>query len=80
MIIIVAVAIALERRIKSYTFEIGLDHTVSTQMIAEIFNEAFERYLHAPEENPVTCSPAQTIWDECTWFIFTSNILKACSP
>ncbi|MCJ7559899.1 mechanosensitive ion channel family protein, partial [Candidatus Bathyarchaeota archaeon] len=29
-----------------YTFEIGFDHSVSAEKIAEIFNEVFERHLH----------------------------------
>jgi small conductance mechanosensitive channel len=35
-----------------YTFEIGFDHRVSTQKIAEIFEEVFERHLHTLPEKP----------------------------
>ena len=35
-----------------YTFEIGFDHSVSTEKVAEIFNEVFERYLHALPRQP----------------------------
>jgi small-conductance mechanosensitive channel len=34
-----------------YTFEIGFDHSVSTEKLAEIFNEVFKRHSHAlPKE------------------------------
>ena len=35
-----------------YTFEIGFDHSVSTQKIAEIFEEVFERHLHTLPKKP----------------------------
>jgi small-conductance mechanosensitive channel len=35
-----------------YTFEIGFDHSVSTGKLAEIFNEAFERFLHTLPKKP----------------------------
>lgn len=35
-----------------YTFEIGFDHTVSTEKIAAIFNEVFERVLHTLPRKP----------------------------
>ncbi|MGQ9530173.1 MAG: mechanosensitive ion channel family protein [Candidatus Bathycorpusculaceae bacterium] len=35
-----------------YTFEIGLDHSVSSVKIAEIFNEVFERYKHMLSKRP----------------------------
>jgi small-conductance mechanosensitive channel len=35
-----------------YTFEIGFDHTVSTEKISEIFNEVFERYAHTLPKKP----------------------------
>lgn len=35
-----------------YIFEIGFDHTVSTEKIAEIFNEVFERYVHMLPKKP----------------------------
>jgi len=35
-----------------YTFEIGFDHRVSTQKIAEIFEEVFERHQHTLPRKP----------------------------
>jgi small-conductance mechanosensitive channel len=35
-----------------YTFEIAFDHRVSTEKIAEIFNEVFQRYLHTLPKKP----------------------------
>src|SRR3989304_918885 len=35
-----------------YTFEVGFDHTVSTEKIAAIFNEVFERVLHTLPRKP----------------------------
>jgi small-conductance mechanosensitive channel len=35
-----------------YTFEIGFDHSVSTEKIAQIFNEVFERHLHTLPKKP----------------------------
>jgi len=35
-----------------YTFEIGFDNTVSTEKIAAIFNEVFERVLHTLPRKP----------------------------
>jgi potassium efflux system protein len=35
-----------------YTFEIGFDHTVSTEKIAEIFKEVFERHVHTLPKKP----------------------------
>jgi small-conductance mechanosensitive channel len=35
-----------------YTFEIGFDHSVSTEKIAEIFNEVFQRHIHTLPKKP----------------------------
>jgi small-conductance mechanosensitive channel len=35
-----------------YTFEIGFDHRVSTEKIAEIFDEVFQRYIHTLPKKP----------------------------
>jgi small-conductance mechanosensitive channel len=35
-----------------YTFEIGFDHNVSTDKIAEILNEVFERHKHTLPQKP----------------------------
>jgi potassium efflux system protein len=35
-----------------YTFEIGFDHTVSTDKLAAVFNEVFERFLHTLPKPP----------------------------
>jgi small-conductance mechanosensitive channel len=35
-----------------YTFEIGFDHAVSTEKIAEIFKEVFERHVHTLPKKP----------------------------
>jgi small-conductance mechanosensitive channel len=35
-----------------YTFEIGFDHKVSTEKIAEIFNEVFQRHSHMLPKQP----------------------------
>jgi small conductance mechanosensitive channel len=35
-----------------YTFEISFDHRVSTEKIAEIFNEVFQRYIHMLPKKP----------------------------
>jgi small-conductance mechanosensitive channel len=35
-----------------YTFEIGFDHTVSNEKIAEIFKEVFERHVHTLPKKP----------------------------
>ena len=35
-----------------YTFEIGFDHSVSIQKIAEIFEEVFERHAHTLPKKP----------------------------
>jgi small-conductance mechanosensitive channel len=35
-----------------YTFEIGFDHSVSTEKIAQIFGEVFERYTHTLPKKP----------------------------
>jgi len=35
-----------------YTFEIGFNHSISTDKIAEIFNEVFERHLHTLPKRP----------------------------
>jgi small-conductance mechanosensitive channel len=35
-----------------YTFEIGFDHSVPTNKIAEIFNEVFERFVHGLPRRP----------------------------
>lgn len=35
-----------------YTFEIGFDHSVSTEKTAEIFNQVFERYSHMLRKKP----------------------------
>jgi len=35
-----------------YTFEIGFDNTVSTEKIAAVFNEVFERVLHTLPRKP----------------------------
>jgi small-conductance mechanosensitive channel len=35
-----------------YTFKIGFDHTVSTEKIAEIFQEVFERHIHTLPKKP----------------------------
>jgi small-conductance mechanosensitive channel len=35
-----------------YTFEVGFDHRVSTEKIAEIFNEVFQRHSHMLPKQP----------------------------
>lgn len=35
-----------------YTFEIGFDHSVSAEKLAEIFEEVFERHRHTLPKNP----------------------------
>jgi small-conductance mechanosensitive channel len=35
-----------------YTFEIGFDHRVSTEKIAEIFSEVFQRHIHMLPRQP----------------------------
>jgi len=35
-----------------YTFEIGFDHSVPAEKIAEIFNEVFQRHLHTLPKQP----------------------------
>jgi len=35
-----------------YTFEIGFDHSVSTEKIAQIFDEVFERHMHTLPRKP----------------------------
>jgi small-conductance mechanosensitive channel len=35
-----------------YTFEIGFDHTVSTDKLAAVFNEVFERFVHTLPKPP----------------------------
>jgi small-conductance mechanosensitive channel len=35
-----------------YTFEIGFDHSVSTEKIAQIFDEVFERHMHMLPKKP----------------------------
>ncbi|MCW4044857.1 MAG: mechanosensitive ion channel family protein [Candidatus Bathyarchaeota archaeon] len=35
-----------------YTFEIAFDHRVSTEKLAEIFNEVFQRYTHTLPKKP----------------------------
>jgi MscS family membrane protein len=35
-----------------YTFEIGFDHRVSTEKIAQIFNEVFARHMHMLPKKP----------------------------
>jgi small-conductance mechanosensitive channel len=35
-----------------YTFEIGFDHRVATEKIAEIFQEVFERHVHSLPKKP----------------------------
>jgi small-conductance mechanosensitive channel len=35
-----------------YTFEVGFDHSVATEKIAEIFNEVFQRYMHTLPKQP----------------------------
>jgi small-conductance mechanosensitive channel len=35
-----------------YTFEVGFDHSVATEKIAEIFNEVFQRYMHTLPKPP----------------------------
>lgn len=35
-----------------YTFEIGFDHSVSTEKTAEIFNQVFEQYRHMLPKKP----------------------------
>jgi potassium efflux system protein len=35
-----------------YTFEIGFDHTVSTDKLATVFNEVFERFVHTLPKPP----------------------------
>jgi small-conductance mechanosensitive channel len=35
-----------------YTFEIGFDHSVSTEKIAQIFAEVFERHMHMLPKKP----------------------------
>lgn len=35
-----------------YTFEIGFDHSVQTEKIAAVFNEAFERFAHTLPKKP----------------------------
>jgi small-conductance mechanosensitive channel len=37
-----------------YTYEIAFDHSVSTDKIASIFNEVFERFLHTLPKKPFT--------------------------
>lgn len=37
-----------------YTYEIGFDHTVSTDKIVDIFNDVFERFLHTLPKKPTT--------------------------
>jgi len=41
-----------DRQIYCYTFEIAFDHNVSTEKIAEIFNEVFERHRHTLPKKP----------------------------
>jgi small-conductance mechanosensitive channel len=36
-----------------YTFEIGFDHKVSTEKIAQIFAEVFARYMHMLPKKPI---------------------------
>ena len=36
-----------------YTFEIGFDHSVTTNKIVAIFNEVFERFLHTLPQKPL---------------------------
>jgi hypothetical protein len=35
-----------------YTFEIGFDHSISTEKIAKVFNEVFEQYGDKFPQNP----------------------------
>jgi small-conductance mechanosensitive channel len=35
-----------------YTFEVGFDHSVSTEKIAEIFSEVFQRHIHTLPKKP----------------------------
>ncbi|MCJ7762135.1 mechanosensitive ion channel family protein [Candidatus Bathyarchaeota archaeon] len=35
-----------------YTFEVGFDHSVATEKIAEIFNEVFQKYMHVLPKQP----------------------------
>jgi small-conductance mechanosensitive channel len=35
-----------------YTFEVGFDHSVSTEKIAQIFDEVFERHMHVLPKKP----------------------------
>ena len=46
-----------------YTFEIGFDHSVSAEKIAEIFNEVFERHLHTLPRKPSYMLNRSTAFD-----------------
>ena len=46
-----------------YTFEVGFDHSVSTEKIAEIFNEVFERHLHTLPRKPSYVLNRSTAFD-----------------
>jgi small-conductance mechanosensitive channel len=46
-----------------YTFEIGFDHTVSTEKIAEIFKEVFERHVHTLPKKPTYMLTRSTAFD-----------------
>jgi small-conductance mechanosensitive channel len=46
-----------------YTFEIGFDHTVSNEKIAEIFKEVFERHVHTLPKKPTYMLTRSTAFD-----------------
>jgi len=35
-----------------YTFEVGFDHSIPAEKIAEIFNEVLQRYMHTLPNTP----------------------------
>jgi len=61
-----------------YTFEIGFSHSVSTEKIAAIFNEVFERIVHTLPRNRSQLLPGLTPLFAFIWFISTWSIQRTC--
>ena len=57
-----------------YTFEIGFDHTVSTERIAAIFSEAFERVQHTlPKKPSATLTRSDALGQVYTVYLYVEH-------
>jgi small-conductance mechanosensitive channel len=57
-----------------YTFELGFDYSVSTEKMAEIFNEVFERFAHTlPKKPSATITRSDSLGRVYTLYLYVEH-------